>query len=808
MIKNYFRIALRNLIRKRAYSAINITGLAVGIAASLLIFLVVRYELSYDKFQPDYNRIYRVVTNSENSGGNDNYNPGVPAPAFPALKADFPQFEGITPIVQISNSQVTVLGNDPNSDVAVSKKFLETGSFGFTYPEYFTIFHSKWLSGNPAALNQPGTIILNQSLATKYFGDWKQAMDQFVKLDNIVLLKVSGIIEDAPNNTDFPFEAFISYESYKANARTYFYSPEWGSLSSNHQVYVKLKPGISAASLKTPMEAFVKKNFGEGKRKKRTQVLQPLSEMHYDFRYGTFGDHSSSKTILWTLSLIGVLILIMASINFINLSTAQAVGRSKEVGVRKVLGGSRAQLIRQVMGETFLIVVVAVIFAIILAKLTMPFLSHVASVPASLPLFTVATGLFLLLLMLVVTLLSGIYPALVVSGFKPALALKNKIHSASMGGISLRRILVITQFAISQVLVVGTIVAITQMNYVRNADLGFNKDAVLVLPAYADSLNATRMNPFKQRALQDPQVLSVSFASDEASSDNNWASNFAFDNKNDEEYAVFHKFGDADYLKTYGLELIAGRNYTPSDTSKEYVVNEALMKKLGVKDAASMIGKNLRIGSGKRYPIVGVVRDFKTNSLRDEVKPLTIAPRSEFYFTIAVKLRTEQLAKTVERIQKLWESTYPEYAYTSHFVDDTIARFYQQETQLALLYKIFAGIAIFISCLGLYGLVSFMAAQKTKEVGIRKVLGASVANIVYLFSKEFTLLIFVAFVIAAPIAWYLMSNWLDNFVFRISIGIGVFALAIFLSLVIAWLTVGYKAVSASLANPVKSLRSE
>jgi ABC-type antimicrobial peptide transport system permease subunit len=498
----------------------------------------------------------------------------------------------------------------------------------------------------------------------------------------------------------------------------------------------------------------------------------------------------------------------MASINFINLSTAQATGRSREVGVRKVLGSSRRQLIGQVMGETFLIVVLGMLLSVFIAQMAMPWLSSVASVPASLSLLTTESIIFLAIILIVVTLLSGVYPALIVSGFKPALALKSKISSANIGGISLRRVLVVTQFAISQILIIGTIVAITQMNFVRNADLGFDKEAILVLPAYSDSMNAAKMKPLKQELLQDPAVVSVSFASDEASSDNNWASNFAFDNKEDEDYAVFHKYGDEDYIKTYSLQLIAGRNIAPSDTLREIVINEALTKKLGLKDPQDAVGKNLRIGGRPWLPVVGVVKDFKTNSLKEDVKPLTIASQHDFYYTLSVKLRTENLAQTTAQIKKLWEKTYREYAFTSHFTNETIERFYRQETQLALLYKIFAAIAIFISCLGLYGLVSFMAAQKTKEVGIRKVLGANVGNIVVMFSKEFTLLISIAFLIAVPVAWYFMNEWLQNFVYRINIGVGVFALAIIASLVIAWITVGYRALKAALAKPVKSLRTE
>ena len=809
MIKNYLKIAWRNIVRHKAYSAINIAGLAVGIAASLLIFVVVNYELSYDKFQKNYERIYRVVTYSKNVDGSEGFNPGIPGPAYEALKTDFPQLEKIAPIYALTNTQMIVLGNNANGDVAASKKFIEPSNVAFTVPEYFDLFNANWLSGNAATLKDPGNIVLDKETADKYFGEWKNAVGLYLKLDNAILLKVSGIVEKIPDNSDFPIKHFISLNTLKSYPDLYSYSAtEWGSLSSNHQIYVMLPETVSPQSVQKQLESFVKKYLTHDGPNKRFQVLQPLREIHFDSRYGNLGDHSTSKTILWTLGFIGVLIIIMASINFVNLSTAQAVGRSREVGVRKVLGGSRRQLIAQVMGETFLIVFLSTLLAVFIGKASMPWLSHVASVPASVSLFTTGSILFLILILVVVTLLSGIYPALIVSGFQPALALKSKISSANIGGISLRRILVVTQFAISQILIIGTIVAVSQMNFVRNADLGFNKEGIMMLPAYSDSANQPKMRVLKQHLLENPAIVSVSFGSDEATSDNNWASNFAFDHKSDEPFAVFHKYGDEDYIKTYGLQLIAGRNYVPSDTLREIVINETLVKKLGLKNSVEAVGKDLQIGGGVWLPVVGVVKDFKTNSLKEDVKPLTIAPRTDFYYTLAVKLRTNNLSLVTAQVKKLWEQTYPEYAYTSHFVDETIERFYRQETQLALLYKIFAMIAIFISCLGLYGLVSFMAAQKTKEVGIRKVLGANVKSIVIMFSKEFTILISIAFIIAVPVAWFFMNKWLQNFVYRINLGVGVFVLAIVFSLIIAWVTVGYRALRAALANPVQSLRTE
>ena len=498
----------------------------------------------------------------------------------------------------------------------------------------------------------------------------------------------------------------------------------------------------------------------------------------------------------------------MACINFINLSTAQAVGRSKEVGIRKVLGSSRKQLFAQVMGETGLIVTISALLAIGIATACLPLIKHIASINEQLSMINVQTILFMVGIIIAVTLFAGLYPSLILSGFKPALALKNKMTSAKVGGISLRRGLVITQFGISQVLIIGTIVAITQMNFVRHADLGFDKEAVVILSGNSDSLALTRAEAFKQKLLQTPGVQSVSFATDAPSSDNNWTTNFAFDHREDEPYQLALKFGDNDYFKTFGLQMLAGREYVKSDTVHEMIINETLVKKLGLKSPQEAIGKDIRVGRGKWNQIVGVVKDFKTNSLREEVKPILITQNKEYYSLTAIKMRSSNIQQTHAAIENIWNSFFPEYAYSSAFMDDNINKFYEQENQLSLLYKIFAVIAILISSLGLYGLVSFMAVQKTKEVGIRKVLGASTGNIVYLFSKEFTILISIAFVLAAPLAYFMMNSWLQDFAYRIKMEVWVFAIAILISIIIAWITVGYKAVKAAVANPVKSLRSE
>jgi len=764
--------------------------------------------LSYDTFQKNYNNIYRIVTNFHHNDGSVQRNPGINVAAINAINTSFSQFTKTVAVTADGGPQFTILGNAKN-DAASGKKFIEEKKTAvFTQPSYFDVFNTTWLAGNKNVLNDPSSIILTKTLADKYFGDWKKAPGKFIKLDNTILLQVSGVVEDAPENSDFHIIAFVSYEALKQHTNSYGYSENWGDISGSNQLYVVLSKTANAATVNAQLNSFLFKLYGKSVIVKRSYDLQPLKDMHFDGNYKTFGDHRSNKRILLTLALIGVLIILMASINYVNLATAQAISRSKEVGIRKVLGSTRSQLIAQVMSETFIVVFLSTLLAVIIAKLSLPYLSHVAMVPDDIALLNVKTLSFLTAEIIIVTLLSGIYPAIVLSRYQPALALKNKIASASVAGISLRKVLVVTQFAISQMLIIGTIVAVSQMNYVQNADLGFNKDAVLILPVYSDSANRPRMQPLKQQLLQNPGVESVSLASDEPSSDNRNSSNFAFDHSNNKDFSLYLKNGDEDYIKTFGLQLVAGRNFTASDTLKEVVVNEALLKKLGVANAQKAIGKDISIGGGEWVPIVGVVKDFKTSSLRDAVRELAIYPGKQNYNEVAVKLHNNNIAQTVSQIQKIWGKTYPEYAFMSHFTDETITSFYEQETRLALLYKIFAGIAIFISCLGLYGLISYMVAQKTKEVGVRKILGASVANIVYFFSKEYLLLIAIAFAVAAPVAWYFMNNWLQGFAYRINISISVFVLAIVASLFIALLTVGYRAVKAALANPVKSLRTE
>lgn len=805
MISNYVKTAWRNIVRKKTFSFINITGLAIGMGAALLLFIVVRYELSYDRAQPDYRRIYRIVTDDRFSDGTT-YNPGVPVPALAHLRARFPEltFGAINATYQSAVNVPDESGNET--------AFVENTGIFFCESQFFNLFRSRWIHGNASVLDAPNTVVLSRSIARKYFKTAANSLGKTLKLDHEILLKVAGIISDPPGNTDFPLQVLISLKTIKQNPRRYYYNEDcWGCVSSNFQVYVKLPTGVSSETVNRQLEQFSKEQYSGDKRggnATRINTLQPLSDLHFNLRYETLGDHRISRATLVTLSLIAVFILLMAGINFVNLATVQGITRSKEMGVRKVLGSSRKQIFWQMMGETTLLVLMALAVAFLLAWIALPHIKHIASIQETLTLLNGANLGLLFTIGLLVAFLAGLYPALVLSGFKPAAVFNQKVITLKSGGVSVRKALVVFQFAVTQVLMVGTIVAIAQMGFIRKMDLGFNKDAILLLNSSTDSVSLARQDAFAAALRKVPGVQQFSFQSDAPTSDNNSSTNFAFDHRPDESFQVHLKFADTAYLATYQMSFLAGINYTASDTIKEGVINETLAHMLGIRNMKDAVGKSLKVGSSSWILITGVVKDFKANSLKQEVKPLFISTQKQLYGQIGIKLHADDLNAAKDKVEAVWKQYYPEYAYNAVFLDEAIERFYQQDTQLSLLYKIFAALAILIACLGLYGLVSFMVVQKTKEVGVRKVLGASVVSLVLMLSKEFFILIGISFLLAAPAAWYMMRNWLDDFVYRIPLHAGFFIAGAGIALVIAFVSVAYKAFHAAMADPVKSLRAE
>ncbi|HKB45959.1 MAG TPA: ABC transporter permease [Chitinophagaceae bacterium] len=802
MIKNYLKTAFRNLKRNKSYAIINVLGLAIGIAASLMIFLVIQFETSFDNFHKKKNSIYRLGTEFHTQDG-VNYSDGIAFPAAPALRIDFPQLKEVAAIFR-QGGQITA----ENGNTQLKK--LNEDNFYYAEPEFFKMFDFGWLAGDAkTCLKDPNSVVLTQATAEKYFGDWKSAVGKTIKYENKTLYKITGILKNIPPNSDFPLSIVASYTALQ---NTYIKQnlKDWVSTFGGAYTFVVLPPGLSPQKFNTQLKAFAKK-YKPAEYSKDAYVMQPLSEIHYDDRFGNFRGHTFSHSLIKALALIGIFLLLIACVNFVNLATAQAVNRSKEVGIRKVLGSNRPQLAFQFLGETALITITAVVIAIGIAESALPFLNRLLEVKMSMNfIFNPWLILFVLSVVILVTFLSGIYPAIILSGFNPVTALKSKITSKMAGGISLRRALVVLQFAIAQILIIGMLIVVSQMNFFRNASLGFDKAAIINVPVPGDSINHTKINYMRDRLIANTDIKNVSFSFTSPSSESNWNSDFKFDHAaKTTNFSANLKWADPDYFRTYNLHFVAGHAYEPSDTVREFVVNETLLRKLGIRNPQDAIGKEINFwDGGKVANIVGVIRDFNSYSLRQPMAPVVLSTWKDVYQTINIKIKPGGEKSVLLYVEKLWNQNFPDYVYEYKFLDETIANFYRQENQLSQLYKIFAAIAILISCLGLYGLVSFMAAQRTKEVGIRKVLGASARNIVYLLSKEFTLLIIIAFVISAPIAYYIMHKWLQNYTYRIPLSASIFLLAIISSIIIAWITVGQRAIKAAIANPVKSLRTE
>jgi predicted permease len=810
MIRNYIKIAFRNLLRHRGFTILNVLGLSVGVAASLLLFMVVQYELSFDKFHADYDQIYRVVRRQVYPSGQEDTSPGTPLPVAVALKTDIPQFEKIVPIYGTLDPQVTVLGTDPNS-TDVSTKFIEQNEGLMVGPEFFELFNYEWLIGTPRVLAQPNVVVLSRKYAEKYFQDYQKAVGQYIKINNITTMRVGGVLENAPVKTDFPLNLVLSYESKRAKPASFGFGEfdSWGSTSSSDQIYVRLPENFSVASANALLEKFSRKHYDNRKDNDiKTQFLSPLADVHHDERFSNYKDKVVPLSRIRNIAIVGAILLLVACINFINIYSALASKRAKEVGVRKVMGSQKGQLVVQFLTETFMVVLFSMIVGIIIAYLALPLLEKVFSVPADPALyFTPELGLYLLVFLVIITLLSGLYPALILSSFSPLDIFRKKVTKSWMGGLTLRQSLIIFQFATALVLIIGTVINLRQMEYVSKLDLGFVKEGVYNF--VVDTEYRSRNESLRNELAQIPDVKSVSFSSDQPSSGNDWQSNFGFTNLSEDEYfSVSMKMADGDYFVTYGLQFLAGGPYAANDTLRKFVVNETLLKKLGVKNLESVIGKNLRMGNWEPAPIVGVVKNFHTSSAKEAIDPILITSVEKFFWSGSVKIQSQNIPQTVEKVRAAYEKIYPEVPFNGNFYEESIENYYRAEQQMGLLYRVFAGLTVFIACLGLFGLAAFTAEQRTKEIGVRKVLGASVMSITTLLSRDFLKLVLVSIVVATPIAWYLMENWMEDFQYRVGIEWWVFVVASVLALTVAFLTVSFQAIKAALVNPVKSLRSE
>jgi ABC-type antimicrobial peptide transport system permease subunit len=796
MFRNYLKIAIRNLQRNKAYMLINVLGLALGMTCGILIFSTVKHHLSFDNFHPNSNRIYRIVT--EQHRDNIDYVASVPNPLGKVFRNDYTYGEKVARIVTFYEQLVTI--NDGNT----SRKFKEE-EVAFVEEEFFEIFNYPLLKGTKnTVLKNLNTAIVTEKIAKKYFGT-QDPIGKTIKVDNNVDFTITGILKDIPENTDRKTEIYLSFISVKPYQEWFVKDDSWGGISTMMQCFVLLKPNVHPSMVEKALATYVTKYRPKHKNIHHYK-LQPLNDIHFNAAYGGV----MQKRNLWVLSFIGIFLIITACVNFINLATAQALNRSKEVGVRKVLGSLRSQLFWQFIAETGFITIIAIAIAVGLSVIGLPYVNDLFQSNITVnQLLTWQLLIFIPLLALVVTFFAGSYPGLILAAFQPVSALKGKLTQRNIGGFNTRRLLIITQFAISQVLIIGMIVIVKQMKYAKQSDLGFNKNGIVMIPIGSDPEKETTKT-LKNQLVKIPGVENVSICFTSPSSGSSWNTSFKYDNRSeDETFKISARVADADYIPTFDLKLVAGRNIFPSDTAKEFVVNETLAKKLNLTSAEQLLGKHLSTNGGTiNGPIVGVVKDFHDQSFHEDINAVFITTHAPIYSNYAVKLRLTNMKNTLAQLENAWISMHPDKIYEYKFLDEEIASFYESEELMLKLIQAFSIIAIFIGCLGLYGLVSFMAAQKTKEIGIRKVLGGSISHILWIFGREFFRLILFAFLVAAPIAWWVMNGWLQDFKYRIDISPWIFILSIMISIIIAVITVSYRSIHAALANPVKSLRSE
>lgn len=801
MIRNYILTTLRSFWKNRSHAFVNILGLSLGITCSILIFLILRFELSYDTHHANASRIYRIVT--EYAGERTGYNSGTTYPLPVALRNDFADLEQVALVDNnMSNPVITITRADGSAD-----RFKELQA-AFVDPEYFKIFDYQFIEGNETSLNKEKTVVISESLAKKYFGD-KPAVNQVINFNNEFDVTITGIIKDPPLTSDLPFHMLLS-SRLGANKRGW---DGWGATASGVQCYVLLNSTTAPEAFNAKLKGWHLKYFtGENPQeledaKTRTYLLQPLTDIHFNTNYYNYGNRTISKLTLLTLFFIGLVLLITACINFINLNTVLIINRAKEAGIRKVMGSSRSQLVVQFLGETLIITIVSLVISTGLAELAIIYVTPTLGYRLSFePFSDTITIVFLLVMPLVVTILSGLYPGLTLSRFQPVKALKNKISGNPGEGLTLRRSLIVFQLIISQVLIVCTIISVQQINHFMAQPLGLNSEGVVEfeLPENKPEIIKT----LRERLLQIPGVQNASMTNTGATSRSSWGGDAQVTIKeNIQRVSTDVKFVDHNYLETYGLELVYGEDLVEADSATRFLVNEAFVKALGFENPQDALGLHVEMW-GNRSTISGIVKDFNTNSLHRRLRPAIMFCGVTSYQQGGVRISTSDLTTTLAKVKDTWESVYPKFVFESQFLDQTIAAFYDGERRNAYLIGIFAGVAIFIGCIGLFGLVSFMARSKTKEVGIRKTLGASVTQVIGLFSKEFVILVAISFAISAPLAYYFMEGWLENFEYRIHPGISTFLIGVGVTFVVVLSTVGIKSYKAAVANPVDSLRDE
>lgn len=797
MLTNYLKVAVRNLGRHKGYAAINVLGLAVGMAVCVLIVLFVRDELSYDRFHEHADRVYRIVSEWDNFSV-----PATNPPFVRTLQADYPELE-VAKLLKTDGL------------VRHGARAFEEERIYFANPAVFDVFTFPLDRGDPAtALQRPFTAVLTTAMAEKYFPS-EDPIGQTIAIDNQFEAEVTGIAEPVPENAHFHFDFLVSFASLDA-AFNYSSSNNWGNNSI--YTYLLLPPGMAPETLEAQFPDFIERHAGANWNGAAIS-LQPLTDIHLHSHHNMELEPNSRMAYVYIFSVIAGFILLIACVNFMNLATARSMERAKEVGVRKAVGARRGQLMRQFIVEALLLAGVALLLAVALVALALPAFRILSGKGLTVGLlgegFTMAA---LVAVALVAGLLAGSYPAFALSGFRPIAVLRGRIGGVGQGAW-LRRGLVVFQFAISVILIIGTAVVYSQLDYLRSAGLGFDQEHVVVLPMPGNPSQTAQMvaqyPAFKNEMQQQSGVTAVSISSEELPSELLNGSVFRFaaadSGRGLRTVAVGH-----DFFEALGAEMIAGRAFSqafPSD-SGAYVVNAEALDLLASRlpepldGPEEAIGRPIVGGGRAEGPLIGVVEDFNMATLHEQIEPIIFYLRPEWYDTYLVRVAPGAVSATLAQLRDVWQQFYPDWPFDYRFADQAFDAQYRAEERLAQIVLAFSGLAIFIACLGLFGLAAFMAERRTKEIGIRKALGASAASIVGLLSKEFAQLVLVAFGVATPVAYLAMRQWLQDFAYHIDLGVGFFLGAGALALLIALLTVSYQSIRAATTDPIKALRYE
>lgn len=794
MLKSYLKTAFRNLWKNKSFSLINISGLAVGIASCLIIFLYIIDQLSYDKSYKYSNNIYRLVLDIKSGNEVNKYSTTSP-PMGPYLVQKFPE---VREAVRVRIGSAALM--ESKNFKAYEENII------FADSNFFNLFSFPLSKGNPLkALNEPNSVVLTSETAKRYFGN-ENPIGKIIKMDNRFPLKITGIISPGKFNSHIKFDFLISFSTFPSTLPAGYSINDWGWTS--FFTYLRINNNSDVKKLETELPGFINNIFSKQTAQRLSLHLEPLKDIYFDTeRVGDFGVYGN-KTSLNLIGIIAVLSLIIAIFNFINLSTAKSVIRGKEVGVRKVLGANRPQLIKQFLGESVILVLFSLLVSLVLIEIFLPRISSSLNLNIALSdLRSVYIIILLLVFPILIGTLAGIFPAFILSNFIPSKILKGNFDSRK-SGISLRKALIIAQFLISTLLITGTLIVSRQMNYIRNKNLGFDKDKVIVLKLRGDEL-LNRFETIKSSISNIPEVLSIGGARNGL--EGNYGSNTLVirnEKKNElESYDINIYPVNYEFFKTLDIKFLSGRSFNKAfaSDSNAYILNESALKFFSIKNP---INSAARFRNGSQGKIIGIVKDFNYTSLHNRIEPLVFYLSPSNSENMFIKIRGNNILNTIRQIKEHWNKLLPNYPVDYSFLDEKINRIYKSDEFFAVLTNYFSGLAIIIACIGLFGLISFSTEQRRKEIGIRKVLGSSVTGIIKLLTIDYLKLILVSILIAFPLSYYFMNSWLQNYAFRTDISVWVFFISGITIFLIAGITISYHIIRSAKANPVESLKYE